>query len=522
MNQVVVFYNPFLPELKISINGKKLSPYSSLMSYQHQRLEKWCGRLLPELYREVNSDYELLCISNEFACAWLGELACRDSHCLGFSGQPLPLKADIYERLAKLELLGCDESSVPIRIPVVNASGDGEMTSAVFALLEEQGIFGRHTEDSLFWNDCPFAAIQLQACRPSEISPEAPFVAALCASEEDPVRLDTDVPVYALVMGTKTRFLGRQENVLLFTVDPDDLGDLILHLLEEEALSPLLSRLSYCFPEDAMDLLLDSEQEELALICQGAPICRVEIPQILDMGRPVQLCPQILPADCAAELHVVSDQPCVIEARDGGLYPRAPGAAEISVYLGEDPYPAASGLVKVRQRTLIDTITLFPHALCMPINDSAQLQVSVSPDDAENVEEISWESSDSAIAEVDPSTGVITAKACGQCSITAYTQESSCCVSLEVQPELEEILFPGSFLELNAGEQREWRYEVRPPNAFGADTLRVASSDKNIAEYRGGYILGKSPGECKIYVQNQSGSVSRTLRVTVRKGKGLW
>lgn len=39
MNQVVVFYNPFLPELKISVNGKKLSPYSSLMSFQHQRLE---------------------------------------------------------------------------------------------------------------------------------------------------------------------------------------------------------------------------------------------------------------------------------------------------------------------------------------------------------------------------------------------------------------------------------------------------------------------------------------------------
>ena len=54
MNQVVVFYNPFLPELKISVNGKKLSPYSSLMSFQHQRLEKWSDCLFTELYREVN------------------------------------------------------------------------------------------------------------------------------------------------------------------------------------------------------------------------------------------------------------------------------------------------------------------------------------------------------------------------------------------------------------------------------------------------------------------------------------
>ena len=66
MNQVVVFYNPFLPELKISVNGKKLSPYSSLMSFQHQRLETWSDCLFTELYREVNSDYEMLCVSNEF------------------------------------------------------------------------------------------------------------------------------------------------------------------------------------------------------------------------------------------------------------------------------------------------------------------------------------------------------------------------------------------------------------------------------------------------------------------------
>lgn len=90
MNQVVVFYNPFLPELKISVNGKKLSPYSSLMSFQHQRLEKWSDCLFSELYREVNSDYEMFCVSNEFTCEWLEELANRNAHCISFVSQALP------------------------------------------------------------------------------------------------------------------------------------------------------------------------------------------------------------------------------------------------------------------------------------------------------------------------------------------------------------------------------------------------------------------------------------------------
>ena len=105
MNQIVVFYNPFLPELKISVNGKKLSPYSALASFQHQRLEMWCDCLFAELYREVNSDYEVHCISNEFTCEWLEELAQRNPHCISFSSQSLPIDASVYERLEKLERL---------------------------------------------------------------------------------------------------------------------------------------------------------------------------------------------------------------------------------------------------------------------------------------------------------------------------------------------------------------------------------------------------------------------------------
>ena len=99
MNQIVVFYNPFLPELKISINGKKISPYSSLTSFQHQRLEKWFDCLFTEIYREVNSDYEMLCVSNEFACEWLEELAHRNAHCISFVSQALPIETNVYERL---------------------------------------------------------------------------------------------------------------------------------------------------------------------------------------------------------------------------------------------------------------------------------------------------------------------------------------------------------------------------------------------------------------------------------------
>lgn len=523
MNQVIVFYNPFLPELKISVNGKKISPYSSLISHQHQRLEKWSDCLFSELYREVNSDYAMLCVSSEFVCEWLEELASRNSHCISFSSQALPLDANVYERLEKLELLGCEEESDSIVIPIINVSEDSNMTSAVFEVLGEQGIFEDISEDGITWTDCPLTTIEMKPYEADDNLPyEIPFAIALCSSEDDYIRIDTDAPIYALVMGTETRYIRKQGGKHFFSVDPDDIGKMLLGILEEEALSPLISHLSYSFPDEEKAFLTEKEQEDLELVCQASPVCHVTLPSVCDVGRVVALNPQLFPQNSDITLRVTSDATEIIDGDNTTLYPRNPGTAEISVYIGDDPYPVATEMIRVRQRNLITDITLFPSALCMPVCGENQLSVTIVPETAENKDELRWCSDDTSIACIDPVSGVITANACGRCVITAYTQEVSKSVALEVQPEIEDIICPCSFIELSAGEQKEWKYSIVPSNGYGADTLRVVSSDKNIAEYRGGYILGKSAGECKIYIKNQNGSVSREVKVTVKKSKRLW
>lgn len=519
MNQVIVFYNPFLPELKITVNGKKLSPYSSLMSFQHQRLGKWSDYLFTELYREVNSDYEMLCVSTEFTCEWLEGLANRNQHCIAFSSQSLPLNANVYERLDKLEMLGCDEVKESVIIPIVNASNDDGMTDAVYEVLEEQDIFEDISPDGITWSDCPLATLEINPFEADDIPYDAPVIIALCGSEEDSIRLDTDVPVYALVMGTETKFIKRQGTKLFFSVDPDDIGKILLEIIEEEVLCPIVSHLSYEFPEQAKKFLTESEKEDLELVCQASPMCHIAVPQVCDVGRAVKLNAQIFPFDSETEIRIISDSPDVIDVDNDALLPRSVGTAEISVFIGDDPYPVATELIKVRQRNLITDISLFPSMLYMPVGGEGELTVTIIPDCAENKDEIRWSSDDPSIASVDTTTGIISAKACGRCSITAYTAEISKHIFLEVQPDIDDIICPCSFLELTVGEQKEWKYRIVPDNAYGADLLRIVSSDKNVSEYRGGYVLGKNVGDCKIYIKNQSGSISRELKVSVRKSK---
>ena len=108
------------------------------------------------------------------------------------------------------------------------------------------------------------------------------------------------------------------------------------------------------------------------------------------------------------------------------------------------------------------------------------------------------------------------------CVLTVFSLGEESRVSVQVQPAITDITCPCSRLEVRAGEQAEWRYSVVPEHAYGADTLKIFSSDKNVAEYRGGYVIGKHAGECRICIRTADGSVSRELRVAVRKGKRIW
>ena len=260
----------------------------------------------------------------------------------------------------------------------------------------------------------------------------------------------------------------------------------------------------------------------MELVCQASPMCTVTLPQVCDVGRTVELDVHIFPADSDVALRVVTDSSDIVDVDGCILYPRAAGTAEIAVYIGDDPYPVATEVIKVRQRNLITDISLFPSALYMPVGGTSELTLTIVPESAENKDEIRWSCDDHSVANVDFSSGVITAIDCGRCCITAYTQEVSKTISLEVQPEIEDIICPCSFLELGVGEQKEWKYQLIPENAYGKDFLRAVSSDRNVAEYRGGYVLGKGLGECKIYIKNQSGSVSRELKVSVKKSKKFW
>lgn len=517
MKEVVLFYNQFLPELKISINGERLNEFSSLTSLRYCRLDQWIDSLFEEIYAEVNSDYKMICVSNEFTCELIGEMSKWDKHCVSFTSRSLPISINIKERLHRLKELGAAETDKSMVIPVVNISSSDDMISTFFDVLNEQGVLDISTNCAAR-ADYPLATIEIAHYNCADTFPnDVHAIFALCESEEDEINLNTNIPVYALVMGRETRFIKRQGSSLYFSIDPAEIGRVLLAIIEEGILCPLLSQLVYDLRATAEKRLLTMNEEDFMPLYQVAPICIVSLPDVCDVGRKVELHALIVPEGSEGALQVTTSSSEIIAVDGCELHPHNIGSAEIAVYFGDDPYPIAEKNICVIQRSLITAIKLFPTYPCVPVGGIKKMELSVEPENAENQDEIRWRTDNGGVATVDASTGDIMAIACGECNITAYTSETSATVSLRVQAKMKGINLQFQFLELSVGEQRECRCEIVPENAYGGKLLKFESSNERIATYRGGYVLGLGEGDCTIYITSRDSSIRRELRVSVTK-----
>lgn len=517
MTHITLCYNPFEPSLKIIRDGEKLSPYSSLNRMFASPLSSWITRIFPELYQEVNTRYEAQCVSMPFAGELLREAAMKEGHCVRFHALLPPMREEVCERLRQLAALAPLEPQA-VRIPVYNASAEPAMSKSVQEILEESGLFSKLDSRTLQLRRCP-ADVRLAFARKEERRLfHADFSLLLCASADDVLPWD-DGPSFALVMGRKTEILSVNGNQTVLSADSDRLADAVQNLLEDELLCPLLRK--------NRDRLLNSSplpeglKETLTLLCKIAPACVADFPARVDAGRREELRVSVFPGGTELPLHVRSSNPHALTAEGLSLKGVGKGRSTVSVFLGDDPYPAASGEVSVTERRLIQRITLFPSTLYLPVGERRTLSLSFLPEDAENAGEILWRSSNPAVAQVDSTGGQITAGATGRCVISASTREADAQCALIVQPLMEDISVPGYYVEIERGTMTPWKYQASPADAYGAEFIAAQSSNPDIAQYAGGYIRAGKPGECKIFIHTRDRRIVKEIRVKVRK-KGLF
>ena len=155
------------------------------------------------------------------------------------------------------------------------------------------------------------------------------------------------------------------------------------------------------------------------------------------------------------------------------------------------------------------------------INDTQQLIATVVPENATN-QKVAWTSNNETVATVD-SSGVVTAKGEGQCTITVTTDDfgytATCEITVLEQPpvviDVTGVSLDESEVTLNIGDTKQLNAVVEPENATNKNVTwstldyKIATVDLN------GVVTAKAQGETLVLVTTVNGAIKDTCRILV-------
>lgn len=246
---------------------------------------------------------------------------------------------------------------------------------------------------------------------------------------------------------------------------------------------------------------------ECAIEVVAAPK-KVKLPYTeLDMGvgQRVKLQPDV--GDSASTFtYTTSNKTIVKVSADGTITGVKKGSATITV----KTYNGKKCKLKVNVVKAPSSVELSPERLELNVGESAELRWSFPKGTAAGV---SFESSDPAVAQVDPETGVVTGIGAGEAVVTVTTTNGKTDqTAVTVLSPVEWVAFTEERVEIGVKQDHQLTVEMNP----GASTpLKFKSANKAVATVNSkGVVKGVGEGETTITVSTNVKGV--TAKTTVK------
>jgi len=198
----------------------------------------------------------------------------------------------------------------------------------------------------------------------------------------------------------------------------------------------------------------------------------------------------------------------------------AAGEATIRVTT-EDGGKTADCVVTVKAKTVSVTgVSLDRTTLTLTVGESATLTATVTPENATN-KEVTWSSNKTDVATVSAS-GVVTAKAAGNATITVTTADGSkkatCAVTVKASViHVTCVTLDKTSLSLEEGDTYPLIATVTPSNATDKSVSWVSNNTDVATVSSTGFVTAVSPGTAAITVKTNDESKIATCVVIVSK-----
>ncbi len=185
--------------------------------------------------------------------------------------------------------------------------------------------------------------------------------------------------------------------------------------------------------------------------------------------------------------------------------------------LGSKSYVNCIKLYTAGAPVAVTGVSLDKTALSLNKGGTYTLAATVKPSNATN-KDVSWSSSDTAVAKVS-SAGKVTAAGAGTCTITVKTKDggftAKCKVTVTDNVPVTGVTLSETEIKLKKGESRTLTVTVKPSNATNKK-VTWTSDDTSIAVVSSaGKVTAKGAGTVKIRVKTKDGGFSAKCKVRV-------
>ena len=514
MNKVSVNYNPYLPELKVNVNDRRLPEYSALMKYKHRPFSEWVGVFFSEIAREVNDPYELSFVGTVWEKDILERLSEDDPLCSSFSYAFPEIADDIADRLMALQSLGDRDPVSEVLVGIW--APDRELCSSFCDMLLESGVF-EEAENELTSDAFPLTSISVKMAESVRELSHMSLGVVFLPPEKDEEAEDT-IKAYGKTLTVVTAsgltgFSRLEGNHFFFDTDGSDTVDLFMNAVMEMVLPAVLSDRSYRVERKADSGLIrlsEEERERLRLLTSTWKKFQIVIPGQLYVGRTLNI-------DTSSEKETESlraeSENGLVRISGMSITGIRAGRDRISVFQEGDPDPVAFRNVTIIDAILVNEIRVFPKVKYIPEGIDEQLDFQILPEDSVNVDEVKATTEDSTVAIIDLQRQMVRGLRVGKTVVRIGTPDVQTELTIIVQPHVRDIILPTGHVSMSAGESIRWKPKMEPEDSF--EQLRIISSSPSTVEYRDGFLTAKKAGTATIMVSTLDGNLRRECRVEV-------
>ena len=504
-------YNPYVPRLKVLINGKQPSDYSRLIQYSNEDIWQWCNEILDVIYSEIRDDFVVSFTGYKSDADLLTFAAKRCPHCLGVKQQEYVVNEPLQKRLGKINQLIKNSGITSYKKTVVRAS---------FAVSDSMATYLDDIKDIDINNLFCSVLVSLRNTAPIGTNENDYFFIITDDIQKTAQQIESypnsTNPYFVICPGAKNELLDVSEKALFFQTTSDSM---ITTIFECFLKIPLLKAFRECAKSVPPS---SSIWHQTQVVSSVEPIINVEFELPIEVGKSNKLSVSLDPPIGQPPKLEYKVQNGTIASCDGiHIYGQSAGETKLEIYRIGEKMPFDIKKVQVIKRNRITKLMLSESDLTIGLNDKKLINLDYAPTDADNVREITWRSSDTKVVKVD-NTGRVMAVGLGECRIICTAENVSAQCVCKVKPYLREIAIEtpleDNTLQLIPMQELNLKIKTTPNDSIDGKIV-VKSSDCGIVNVVGQKLLAKNKGEATITVSNATNRITKVFKVIVGKPK---